>query len=288
MNINNFIEKAKKLGVLGFKITQNGQLLNEWYSESEIRRNVYSVTKSFTSIAVGFAVQEGLLSVDEKLVDAFPNDLPQDVSDNLGKATVKDLLTMQLGQKDQHLMAAQRLTYTEDDWVKKVLAIPIDYEPGTHFLYSNVGPYLAGILVQRRAGCNLVDFLLPRLFTPLGIKRPTWETDCFGNSFGSSGLMLSLSEIHKFGLFCLNKGKWDGKQLLDPKWIEQASKEQVSDPSYGYLFWRGEYNSYRADGMFSQLSIVFPDYNAVISVVANCYDGPTLMRSIYDDLCTQF
>lgn len=288
MNIDKFVEKAKKLNVLGFKITQNGELLNEWYSESEIRRNIYSCTKSFISAAVGFAVQEGLMSVDEKLVDAFPDDLPENVSENLRKATVEHLLTMQLGQKEQHLMAAQRLRYQDDDWVKKVLSIPIEYEPGTRFLYSNVGPYLAGILVQRRAGCNLVDYLMPRLFAPLGIKRPTWETDYLGNSFGSSGLMLSLSELHKFGLLYLNKGNWQGRQLLAPEWIEQSAKEHVADPAYGYLFWRGEYNSFRADGMYSQLSIVFPDYKAVISTVANCYDGQALLRAIYDDLCTQF
>ncbi len=287
MDISVFTEKAKKLGVLGFKITQNGILLNEWYSENEIRRNIYSATKSFTSCAVGFAVQEGLLSVDEKVVDAFCDDLPQTVSDNLKKATLEDLLTMRLGQKDAHLMAAQRLHYQEDDWVKKALAIPLDYEPKTHFVYSNVGPYLAGILVQRRAKCTLVDYLMPRLFAPLGIKRPTWETDYQGNSFGSGGLFLSLSELHRFGLLYLNKGNWEGQQLLAPEWIEATAKDHVTNPPYGYLFWRGEYNSFRADGMYSQLSIIFPDKSAVISVVANCYDGQSLLRAIYDDLCPQ-
>ena len=85
-------------------------------------------------------------------------------------------------------MGAQRPLYKEDDWVKMSLAIPFKFKPGTHFVYNNVGPYLAGILVQRRAGCDLVSYLTPRLFSHIGIKRPTWETDPLGNSFGAGGL----------------------------------------------------------------------------------------------------
>lgn len=286
MDLKNFTETAGRLGVLGVKVTQNDTLLAEWHSEEEYRRNIYSAAKSFVSCAVGFAVQEGLLSLDEKLTDAFPKDLPAHIDDNLKKAAVKDLLTMCLGQDHPGLMGPQRPLYEEDDWVKMTLAIPFIYEPGTHFVYNNVGPYLAGILVQRRAGCDLVSYLTPRLFSHLGIKRPTWEIDPLGNTFGGGGLFLTLSELHKFGLFYLNKGKWNGRQLLSPEWIEESTRQHGDNP-YGYLFWRGKYNSYRADGKYSQLSIVFPDHNAVISVVAECRNGKELMNAIYDLICPQ-
>ena len=188
MDISDFIGAAKTFHVLGIKVTKDGDLINEWYSEPECRRNIYSATKSFTSCAVGFAVQEGLLSLDEKLTDAFPEDLPDVIDDNLEMATVRDLLTMCLGQEQGSLMGEQRPLYQEDDWVKMSLAIPFQYKPGTHFVYNNVGPYLAGILIQRRAGCDLVSYLTPRLFSHIGIKRPTWETDPLGNSFGAGGL----------------------------------------------------------------------------------------------------
>lgn len=283
-DIREFVDIAGKLGVLGVRITQDDVLKAQWNSEEECRRNVYSAAKSFTSCAVGFAVQEGLLSLEEKLTHCFAEDLPQTVGSNLEKATVRDLLTMCLGQEHGNLMGAQRPIYEEDDWVKMSLAIPFVHEPGTHFVYNNVGPYLAGILVQRRAGCDLVSYLMPRLFTPLGIKRPTWETDRLGNSFGAGGLFLTLSELHRFGLFYLNDGCWNGERLLSHEWIAESTKQQVDAP-YGYLFWRGEYNSFRADGKYSQLSIVFPDKNAVISVVAECRRGEELMRAIYDMLC---
>lgn len=284
MDISKFADYAGKMGVLGIKISRNNQTVAEWKSEEECRRNLYSAAKSFTSCAVGFAVQEGLLSLEEKLVDAFPGDLPESVSDYLGKATVRDLLTMHLGQERGNLMGAQRPLYAEDDWVKLSLSIPFVYEPGTHFVYNNVGPYLAGILVQRRAGCDLVSYLTPRLFSHLGIKRPTWETDPLGNTFGAGGLFLTLTELHKFGLFYLNKGKWNGKQLLSEQWIEESTR-QYADAPYGYLFWRGEYNSFRADGKYSQISMVLPDKEAVISVVAECRRGEELLRAIYKDLC---
>jgi CubicO group peptidase (beta-lactamase class C family) len=190
-------------------VTQNDELIARWRSEGECRRNIYSATKSFTAIAVGFAVQEGLIRLDEKLTDAFAGDLPETVCENLEKATVRDLLTMRLGQASGFLMGNDRPFYEEDDWVKLSLAQPFPHAPGESFVYNNVGPYLAGVLVQRRAGCDLVAYLTPRLFAPLGIKRPTWECDPLGNTFGAGGLFLTLTELHKFGLFCLQRRQGD-------------------------------------------------------------------------------
>ena len=284
MNLDSFVKRIDGLGVLGVKVSQHGELIAQWHSEGECRRNIYSAAKSFTSCAVGFAVQEGLISLDEKLTDAFADDLPDQVDENLKKATARDLLTMCLGQKDAHLMAVQRPLYEEDDWVKMSLAIPFEYEPGTHFVYNNAGPYLAGVLVQRRCGCDLVSYLTPRLFSHLGIKRPMWETDPVGNTFGAGGLFLTLSELHRFGQFCLNKGEWNGKQLLMPEWFEESTKAQDCE-FYGYLFWRGKYNTYRADGKYCQFSIIMEEQDAVISVVAECRDGKCLMDAIYEEIC---
>lgn len=286
MQITKFIETAEPLGVLGLKVTQREELIAEWHSEPECRRNVYSAAKSFTSCAVGFAVQEGLLSLDEKLTEAFPDDLPASVGPNLEKATVKDLLTMHLGQEEANLMGHQRPLYEEDDWVKMSLAFPFPYEPGTNFVYSNVGPYLAGVLVQRRSGCDLVSYLTPRLLSHLGIKRPMWESDPLGNTFGAGGLFLTLSELHKFGLFYLNGGRWNGKQLLSESWIAESTRRQYDAP-YGYLFWRGKYNSFRADGKYCQFSIILPDYDAVVSVVSECRKGEELLEAIYREICAQ-
>lgn len=286
MELKKFLDIAEPLGLLGIKVTQGDRVLAEASVEEECRRNVYSASKSFTSCAVGLALHEGLLSLDERLVDAFAKDLPDEVGPNLEKAVVRDLLTMCLGQESASLMGAQRPLYEEDDWVKLSLRIPFVYEPGTHFVYNNVGPYLAGVLVQRRAGCDLVSYLTPRLFRHLGIKRPMWETDPLGNTFGAGGLFLTLSELHRFGLLYLHKGEWEGRRIVQESWVEESSRQQGNGP-YGYLFWRGEQNSYRADGKYSQLSIILPDKDAVVSVAAWCRRSKELMRAIYDEVCAQ-
>ncbi len=286
MDLGKFVEIAEPIGVLGVKATQGDELIGQWHLEPECRRNVYSASKSFTSCAVGLAVQEGLLSLDEKLTDAFSEDLPESVNENLEKATVRDLLTMCLGQEKPFLMGEQRPLYEENDWVKMSLAQPFVYEPGTHFVYNNAGPYLAGVLVQRRAGCDLVSYLTPRLFGHLGIRRPTWETDPIGYTFGAGGLFLTLTELHRFGLFYLHEGEWNGRKILSSEWIKESTSQQTTAP-YGYLFWRGKYNSYRADGKYCQFSIVFPDKDAVISMVSECRKPDILMDAIYEELYPQ-
>lgn len=289
MDLRKFESAAEGLGVLGIRVSQGGELIAQRSWDEECRRNIYSASKSVTSCAVGFAVQEGLVKLSEKLVDAFPDDLPAHVGDCLAAATVRDLLTMCLGQREAALMGGQRPLYAQRDWVKLSLALPFEDAPGTKFVYNNVGPYLAGVLVQRRAGCTLVDYLTPRLFAHMGIQRPTWETDPQGMTFGAGGLFWTLTELHAFGQFCLQRGAWNGRRLLDGDWIDQCASKQVDNGAdgYGYLFWRGANNSYRADGKYGQLSIVFPDRDAVISAVAECRQVEKLMDAIHAHLVPQ-
>ena len=289
MDLEKFSASAEAIGVLGLKVSQHGTVIAHKTWDEECRRNVYSASKSVTSCAVGFAVQEGLLSLEERLVDAFPQDLPEAISENLERATVRDLLTMCLGQEHGELMGAQRPLYKERDWVKQALSFPFTDAPNTKFVYNNVGPYLAGVLVQRRSGCDLVSYLTPRLFEHLGIVRPTWEIDPLGRTFGAGGLFLTLSELHTFGQFYLQNGQWNGKQLLDSEWVKASTSKQVDNGAYGYgyLFWGGEQGTFRADGKYGQLSILCRDKDAVITVVCECRDGAALNRAIFDQLYPQ-
>ena len=291
MDLNKFASRAEELRVLGIQISQHGEVVAKQLWDEECRRNIYSASKSFTSAAVGFAVQEGLISLEEKIVDCFSEELPEKRDENLEKATVKDLLTMCLGQEKGNLMGAQRPLYKEKDWVRMSLSIPFVYEPGTKFVYNNVGPYLAGILVQRRAGCDLLSYLTPRLFNPLGIRKTVWEVDPQGNTFGAGGLFLTLGELHKFGQLYLQEGQWNGKQILSRDWILESTKKQVENDrdayGYGYLFWGGSHGTFRADGKYSQLSIISREKDAVISVTAECRQGDELMKKIFEEVYSQ-
>ncbi len=283
-----FIKEAGELRVLAVIISKDGEEVARHLWEPICFRNIYSASKSFTSCAVGLAVKEGLIRLDEKLTDAFAEDLPETVPENLKKAEVRDLLTMCLGQESGSLMGAQRPLIPEDDWVKLVLSKPFPYEPGTHFVYNNAGPYLAGILVQRRAGCDLVSYLMPRLFEPLGIKRPAWECDPKGNTFGAGGLMISIDALHKFGMLYLQNGVWNGRRILTEEWVKASTSWQNAndrDPyGYGYLFWGGDKGSFRADGKYGQFSIILRDKNAVITLVSECRDTKALKELIFRKL----
>lgn len=293
LNLQPFIHTATPLRALGVVVTQSGHEIARHTWEGACRRNVYSASKSFTSAAVGIAVKEGLLSIDEKLTDVFPEELPEQVSENLQKATVRDLLTMCLGQAKGFLMGEDRPYYPERNWVKLALNQPFDYEPGTKFVYNNAGPYLAGILVQRRAGCDLVHYLYPRLFEPMGIQLPTWEYDPFGRTFGAGGLFLTMDELHKFGLLYLQNGNWEGKQLVPESWVAESTKKQVStgysgeDYGYGYLFWGGEHASFRADGKYGQFSILMRDKNAVVTIVAESREANDLLAAVFQHIYPQ-
>ena len=145
------------------------------------------------------------------------------------------------------------------------------------------------MLVQRRAGCSLVEYLMPRLFAPLGIRRTVWEVDPKGNTFGAGGLFLSVTELMRFGQLLLQEGSWNGKQLIPSEYVREASRAQVENGAegYGYLFWRGPYQSFRADGKYGQLSIVLPEKNAVIAVNAESRDAGSMMKRCMDVIVPQ-
>lgn len=236
MNLMNIEQNAENLRLLGLIVAQRGETIYQHNWDSPCRRLLFSASKSFTGAAVGFAVQEGLLRLDDRLIELFP-----------------------------------------------------DEAPGTHFVYSNVGPYLAGLAVQKRAGCDLVDYLMPRLFAPLGIQRTVWEVDPLGRTFGAAGLLLALPELHKLGLLYQQGGQWQGKQLLDPNWVRESGSKQVEneEDGYGYLFWRGKYDSYRADGLYGQYSVILPAQEAVITCTAESRNQKQLLETLLDAIVPQ-
>src|SRR5262249_15164444 len=138
----------------------------------ELRHTMYSMSKSFTSTAVGLAVAEGRLSVDDKVVSFFPDDLPAQVSDELASLRVKDMLSMAVG----HEPDTTRTIVKEENWVRACLAQPCKHAPGSVFLYNSAGTYMCSAIVQKLTGQKIVDYLTPRLFEPLGIRGMTWET----------------------------------------------------------------------------------------------------------------
>lgn len=279
MDLRPFLQKVEQeqINMEGILVWQDGQELARHFFRPEYRRNQFSVSKSFTSAAVGFALEEGLFDLNDPVLKYLAADAPKDPSPNLQALTIENLLTMAPGQDKAYLMGTDRpgLEALTNDYVKYSLAKPFPYAPGTHFHYNNAGPYLAGIIIQRLTGMTLVDYLMPRLFTPLGIPRPHWETDPQGMTFGAGGLEISLSELFAFIKLYYDYGMHEGKRILSRAWIETSTSihsdnsaaygpdEADNRLGYGYLFWRGQHDSFRADGKWAKFAIVLRDKNAI-------------------------
>lgn len=279
-SIQPFIDvvEREKLNIEGIIVWQDGQFLAHHQFVEEVRREQFSVTKSFVSAAVGFALQEGLVSLDDRVVDCFPDKLPEHISDNLAECRLRHLLSMTPGQKRDEL--SHKLKYEPgfkvDDYIKAALALPFDVKPGTYFWYNNPALHMAGRIVQQKAGCDLVDFLMPRLFTPLGMARPNWVRDSEGYCHGAMGIQIRLSELFRFIEMYYNFGKVNGKQILDRDWIELSTSRIVDNShfedladnhcGYGYAFWRGQHNSFRADGYHAKFGVVLRDINAIVCI----------------------
>src|SRR3954463_7671168 len=147
--------------------------------------------------------------------------------------------------------------------------------------------------VQKRTGQPVLDYLKPRLFDPLGIEHPTWETSPQGVSLGGYGLSIRTEDIARFGQLYLQKGKWEGKQLVPEAWVEAATARQTSngsnpksdwDQGYGYQFWRSRNGAYRGDGAFGQYCVVLPDQDAVIAITSGVRDMQAVLNLVWDKL----
>jgi CubicO group peptidase (beta-lactamase class C family) len=207
-----------------FMLLRHGQVVAEgwWKPEAADKPHVlHSLSKSFTSTAVGLVIEEGRLSLDDPVLKFFPEDAPAEPSENLKAMRVRDLLTMTCG----HDVEAKRTDTTP--WTKTFLNHPVPHKPGTHFQYNSLGTYMLSAIVQKVTGQTVLDYLKPRLFAPLGIDNPRWDASPQGISCGGWGLYLRTEDVAKFGQLYLQKGKWNGKQIVPEKWVAEATKYQV-------------------------------------------------------------
>lgn len=296
-SIIRFIEKADREvnSIHSLMIVRNGYVVTEaWWKPEAAEKNhiLWSLSKSFTSTAVGFAVQEGKLSIDDLVMDFFPDKLPEEPSKNLLSMRVRDLLTMSAGHEVE-----VNLRSIEGDWVEAFLNHPVPHIPGTHFKYNTPATYMLSAIVQKVTGETVLDYLQPRLFKPLGIKNPEWETSPQGISLGGYGLYVRTEDIAKLGQLYLQKGKWNGMQLLPSSWIDLATTKQVSNGSnpdndwnqgYGFQFWRCRHNAFRGDGKDGQFCIVLPEKNAVIAITSKTNNMGKELQLIWDELLPAF
>lgn len=291
-DILNFVDQAdRKIDSLhSLMILRRGAVVAEgWWAPYDARtvHELYSLSKSFTATAVGLAVAEGKLKVSDPVLSFFPAEAPAEPSGNLKSMRVVDLLRMNTGHEREPNSLGQGPT------TRGFLAFPVPFKPGTRFLYNTPATFMLSAIVQRQTGQTLLEYLKPRLFEPLGIEGARWDANSEGISLGGYGLSVRTEDIAKYGLLHLQKGKWNGKQILPAAWVDEATQLQTSngsnpesdwDQGYGYQFWRSRHGAYRGDGAFGQYCVVLPNQEAVVAITAGVRDMQAVLNLIWGEL----
>ena len=289
---------VKEGRIHGFVIVRHGKTIAEgsWKPFDTLNEThmLYSHSKSFTSSAVGFLVDEGKIDLDERIVDIFPDELPANPSDNLRQLRVRDLLTMNVGKKD-HLLR------DGGDWVREFLSKDFGKKPGTGFRYDSDATYMLSAIVEKRTGKKLMDFLKERMFGKIGISSAWSTTSPQGIACGGWGMNMTTRDIARFGQLYLQQGRWGGEYVLSPSWVALATTRHTwsgwsnigvkalgegSDweQGYGFQFWRCRHGAYRADGASGQLTVVLPECDMVVSINAGLRDMQKELALIWDNL----
>ncbi len=289
-------QDAKKYGMHGLMIVRHGKVIAEgwWapYAANEPHM-LFSLSKSFTSTAIGLLQSEGKLNIHDKLASFFPGEQPADAADNVKAMRLRDLLMMSTGQVKEDVDKLNDGLMGKADATQRFFATPVPQKPGTLFYYNSPATFMLSATVTKVSGQTVRDYLLPRLFEPLGIPKPDWDLSVQGYNHGASGLHIRTEDIAKFGQLLLQRGEWQGRRLVPADWIDLATSRQASngsdpegdwDQGYGFQFWRCVPGFYRADGAFGQFCIVMPQYDTVVAITGGTKDTKGVMKMLWAKL----
>ncbi|MGN6271672.1 MAG: serine hydrolase domain-containing protein [Protaetiibacter sp.] len=281
----------------GFVLLRHGAIIADgwWapYSADRVQL-LYSLSKSFTSTAAGFARAEGLLELDTPVIDYFPEYDTEITDPRTRRMTVRHIAAMASGHATETLDRA--LQAGLGDLVLGFLRTPLDAEPGTDFAYNQPCTYTLAAIVQRVTGQTLSDYLRPRLFEPLGIRDTWWEQAPPGREIGFSGLHAATDAAARLGQLYLQRGRWGDTQLLDASWVDEATRVQVATDGegtidwnlgYGLQFWQSQHG-YRGDGAYGQFALVLPEHDAVLALTTESTATQDLLQAVWSLLIPAF
>ena len=292
--ISHFIDRLnmRQIPMHSLLIMHRDKLIFEGYYDpcrADTLHRMFSISKSFTSIAVGLLIDEGKITLDDPIIKYFPEKLPPKVHPWIASMTIKDMLMM----RTCHASTTYKLNMSSD-WVESFFTTPPTHPAGTIFHYDTSSAHTLCALVEKLSGENMLDYIKKKLDV-LGLSEASYMLkDPFGVSIGGSGLVALPMDLMKFGYFIAHKGLIDGKQLISPSYIDMAisclSETQVTAPvpseaqGYGLQFWRGEKNGYTCYGMGGQLIIFLPDYELICVTTADTQNIGGGNQQIYDAL----
>jgi hypothetical protein len=296
--IQNFLDASKNMGndLHAILLIRDGKIAYEQYFDpyqKEDKRHVFSISKSWTATAVGLAVAEGRFSLSDPVISFFPEECPAVISENLAAMTVRDLLRMGTG----HHTEPPVMTRTDVDWVRGFLSYPVEHVPGTHFAYNSLATYILAAILKKQTGEDLVTYLTPRLFEPLGITGIHWDHSPQGICCGGWGIHVSAEDIAKLGLLYLNGGIYNGRRILSEEWVHAATSKQIDNApnsqidwgqGYGYQIWRCQHDCFRFDGAFGQYMIAVPQKNALAVIFSQTVCMQDILDAFWEHLLPAF
>ena len=228
----------------------------------------HSLCKSITAIAVGLLVEDGVLSLDEKITDIFSKHAFSIDFVRQKDITIRHLLNMSAGIAFNELGSV-----TYEDWTEGFFASNLKFAPGSKFFYNSMNSYIISAAIKEKTGRDMFDLLYERIFLPMGIQEVCWEKSPTGITKGGWGLYMKMEDMMKFGKLFLNGGIWNGERLLSAEWIAEMTQKQTDTPEsmnlhgYGYHVWIGaRQGSYQFNGMFGQNIFVLPDIRMTIGI----------------------
>jgi len=283
--LKELVEAVEKqnLKVYNVVVRKDNQIIARHDFKELKQKQLWSVSKTFTSMAAGIAMGEGYFKLNDKVIDFFIDDYKIDVDEHLKKLTIHDLLCMGTGHAECPVVKADWESREKIDICRLFFDEPFVYEPGTHFVYDNSAPYMISRIIGITTGIDLNEFMYQKVFKHMDIEKPFWEPCLFGYPQGFAGLHLDADQVSQFGSLILEKGVWQGKQLIPADYIEKATSIQIKTDEfapvyvtkdhqrgYGYYMWMNSYpGSYRMDGMYGQYAAMLPDKNTVVTYLSN-------------------
>ncbi|WP_437665277.1 serine hydrolase domain-containing protein [Sorangium sp. So ce1182] len=278
-------------------VVRHGHVVAEgWWAPYSAERPhlLYSLTKSFTSVAVGLAIADGLLSLDDRVVDVLPDHVPADISEQGRRLTVHHLLSMTAGHRTDSLAEAWQLE--PGDLVKGFLRVPFTEAEGTRYTYDNSTTFVLARMVERVTGRGLPELLDERLFRPMGVEHAEWDRVASGAAFGFHGLHLTTEAVAGFGELLLRGGRWGDRRLVPREWVELATRRHIETRQieggsrdadylcgYGYHFWMSR-RGYHGDGAFGQLCVVVPSHDLVVVVTGANTQAQAILDALWECL----
>lgn len=274
-------------------IMRGGKIVYENYWKpfnKDFKHRMYSVTKSFVAIAIGFLEQEGKLSLDDKISKYYAEELKEQPDMNMHNQTIRHMLMMSTAKTAQNWFAAK-----PEDRVKYYFRNDLkESRPsGTIYQYDSSGSFVLGALAEKLSGMSLIDYLRSRLFDKIGVSKEAYCLKCPGGyAWGDSALICTPRDLMLVAQFMMNKGRWNGEQILNEKFVTEATSCQITNNvlndeehnslGYGYLIWRTFDNSFFFNGMGCQFAICVPDKDIVFVYNAD-NQGKTYAKKVIID-----